>query len=315
MTVITTNELRLGGKAEMSRVLADLEAYLARQGHVGVYGPLLDECWSQGHGLVVGFTGPPGVGKSTLTGKLLKLWREDGLKVAVVAVDPSSRHSGGALLGDRMRMRTDPDDTHSFVRSLAARDHLGGLSEFAIYALVLLRACFDRVLVETVGVGQSETEVADFVDSVVFLAQPGSGDALQYMKAGIMEVPHICAVTKSDMGMVAERTLSDLKGSLSLAISQDDWPMSLHLVSASTGKGMEDLKQAIDQHGQHVQQQQKHRDDMARNMVKGKLLAAFGREGFAHVAHRLDQRLNDPFQMLDQLTMELRQCLSSHQVS
>jgi Putative periplasmic protein kinase ArgK and related GTPases of G3E family len=225
----------------MSKILADLEAYLARQGHVGIYAPLLDECWNQGQGHVVGFTGPPGVGKSTLTGKLLQEWREDGFKVAVVAVDPSSRRSGGALLGDRMRMRTDPEDPNSFVRSLAARDHLGGLSEFAIYALVLMRACFDRVLVETVGVGQSETEVADFVDSVVFLAQPGSGDALQYMKAGIMEVPHICAVTKSDMGMVAERTLSDMKGSLSLAISDDEWPVSLHLVSASNGDGMAEL--------------------------------------------------------------------------
>ncbi len=299
----------------MSKILADLEAYLARQGHVGIYAPLLDECWHQGQGHVVGFTGPPGVGKSTLTGKLLQEWRDDGYKVAVVAVDPSSRRSGGALLGDRMRMRTDPEDPNSFVRSLAARDHLGGLSEFAIYALVLMRACFDRVLVETVGVGQSETEVADFVDSVVFLAQPGSGDALQYMKAGIMEVPHICAVTKSDMGMVAERTLSDMKGSLSLAISDDEWPVSLHLVSASNGDGMGELKDAIDRHGRHVGQTHKYREDMARNIIKGQLLVAFGKEGFARVVERLDQKLNSPFQVLDQLTMELRQCLSSHQAS
>jgi Putative periplasmic protein kinase ArgK and related GTPases of G3E family len=130
-----------------------------------------------------------------------------------------------------------------------------------------------------------------------------------------MEVPHICAVTKSDMGMVAERTLSDMKGSLSLAISDDEWPVSLHLVSASNGDGMAELKDAIDRHGRHVGQTQQHRENMARNIIQGQLLVAFGKEGFARVGERLDQKFNSPFQMLDQLTLELRQCLSSHRAS
>ena len=149
---------------------------------------------------MIGLTGPPGVGKSTLVSALVRAWRARGRTVGVIAVDPSSRRTGGALLGDRTRIDVDPDDQGVFVRSLAARDRLGGLADLAAAAMVLMRALYDVVLVETVGVGQSETEIAEIADTVVFAVQPGSGDSLQFMKAGIVEIPDIALVTKADLG-------------------------------------------------------------------------------------------------------------------
>ena len=149
---------------------------------------------------MIGLTGPPGVGKSTLVSAFVRAWRERGRTVGVIAVDPSSRRTRGALLGDRTRIDVDPDDQGVFVRSMAARDRLGGLADLCAAAMVLMRALYDVVLIETVGVGQSETEIAEIADTVVFAVQPGSGDSLQFMKAGIVEIPDIALVTKADLG-------------------------------------------------------------------------------------------------------------------
>ena len=140
--------------------------------------------------------------------------------MGVIAVDPSSRRSGGALLGDRTRIETDPADPGVFVRSMAARRRLGGVADLTFPAAVLMRACFDWVIVETVGVGQSEVEIADCADLVVFCAQPGSGDALQFMKAGVMEMPDVVLVTKGDLGAPASRAAADVRGALSLAAAE-----------------------------------------------------------------------------------------------
>ena len=156
---------------------------------------------------VVGITGPPGVGKSTLAGALIQHWLSQGSGVGMVAVDPSSRRSGGALLGDRARLRFESTD-RVFVRSMASREQLGGLAPATRAALVVLRAVFHWTLVETVGVGQS--------DSVVLVLQPGSGDALQFMKAGILEIPDILVIHKWDLGMPAELMRSELEATLSL---------------------------------------------------------------------------------------------------
>ena len=204
---------------------------------------LLDEALRQPHGFCLGLTGPPGVGKSTLLNALIAAWRKSDCTVAVLAIDPSSSRTGGALLGDRTRIKTDPTDIGVFVRSMAARDKLGGLAEHTFPALVLMRALFDLVIVESVGVGQSETGIASVSDLTMFCAQPGSGDALQYMKAGIMEVPDLIAVTKCDMGDVARRTAADLRGALSL--STDGSSTVVVQCSASTGEGIEDLVQSI----------------------------------------------------------------------
>ena len=236
--------LRAGGKAALAKALAEIE----RDPDDAETLALLDEAYAQAAAQVIGLTGPPGVGKSTLAGALIARYRAQGKTIGVIAVDPSSRLTGGALLGDRTRIRTDPEDQGVFIRSMAARDRLGGLADLTYGAMVLMRALFDLVLVETVGVGQSETEIALCADSVLFCVQPGSGDSLQYMKAGIAEIPDLVAVTKADLGASAARAKADVKGALSLARQGADWQPQVLMVSAQTGEGLEALTEAVADH-------------------------------------------------------------------
>ena len=226
--------LRASGKAALARALSSIE----QAGESEAAAALIDEAYLAPCAHVIGLTGPPGVGKSTLIDSLLHRWRKAGVSVGVIAVDPSSQRSRGALLGDRIRMRTDPEDEGVFVRSLASRGRLGGLADIAFPSIVLFRALFDRVIVETVGVGQSEAEIATVADSVVMCIQPGSGDTLQFMKAGIMEIPDIAIVTKADSGPAARRAIAELQGALNLASGED---VPCRMVSALTGEGMDDL--------------------------------------------------------------------------
>ncbi len=196
----------------------------------------------------VGLTGPPGVGKSTLLDALVRRARARGETVGILAVDPSSRRSGGALLGDRVRVRASARDPGVFLRSLAARDRLGGLAESARAGLFVLAAAFDLVLIETVGVGQSESEVADLVDTLVWIAQPGAGDLLQYMKAGVLELPDVVAVNKADFGAIAERTANELAAGLSLGERAEDWSPPVVRISARDGSGLTDLEDALARH-------------------------------------------------------------------
>jgi len=235
--------LRAGGKRALAAALAALErdpdglAQLA----------LLDAAWAAPRAHVVGVTGPPGVGKSSLCAALIRRWRAAGDRVGVIAVDPSSRDSGGALLGDRVRLASDSADEGLFVRSMAARDRLGGLADLTLPAMVTMRALFDRLLVETVGVGQSETEIAGLADTVLFCVQPASGDSLQFMKAGIVEIPDVVAVTKADLGAAADRALADIAGALSLALDRDGRGRAV-AVSARTGTGLDALDAALEAH-------------------------------------------------------------------
>jgi LAO/AO transport system kinase len=199
---------------------------------------------------VVGVTGPPGAGKSTLLGALVTAWRRSGRTVAVLAVDPSSKRSGGALLGDRARIDSDPADRGVFIRSMAAGERLGGLAPATRDAAQALAAAFDVVVIETVGVGQSETEVAEAADTVAVIVQPGSGDALQFLKAGIMEVPDVLVVTKADLGVVALRALRDLRAALrSLGDRTTDVVAvsSIHPV-----QGIDELIAALDAHRERL---------------------------------------------------------------
>jgi len=244
MTSLST--LRTGGKPALAKALAEIERHPDSDQTLA----LLDEAFAQPAAQVIGLTGPPGVGKSTLAGALINLYRRQGKTIGVIAVDPSSRLTGGALLGDRTRIRTDPDDAGIFIRSMAARDRLGGLADLSYGAMVLMRALFDVVLVETVGVGQSETEISLCADTVLFCVQPGSGDSLQYMKAGIAEIPDLVVVTKADLGQSASRARADVKGALSLTRSNPaNWVPKVLLISAQTGAGLDELKQAIQDHG------------------------------------------------------------------
>lgn len=192
----------------------------------------------------IGITGPPGVGKSTLVSALIRLWRKEGKSVGVLAVDPSSPRSGGALLGDRARIELDPDDQDVFVRSMASGGQLGGLARAAGAAVLVLSAAYDVVIIETVGVGQSETDIEHVADSVLLVVQPASGDVLSFIKAGILEIPDVLAVNKADLGAVAERARSELESALRIAQTPGLTPTVVS-VSASTGTGIELLSEAL----------------------------------------------------------------------
>jgi LAO/AO transport system kinase len=195
---------------------------------------------------VVGVTGPPGAGKSTLLGELVRTWRADGRTVAALAVDPSSRRSGGALLADRARIPYDPDDDGVFIRSTAAAGRLGGLAPATRAAAQALAVAFDVVVVETVGVGQSETEIAEVADTVAVVVQPGSGDVLQFLKSGIMEIPDVLVVTKADLGDIALRARRDLSAALRSLGARDTAVVAVSSLAPPQGIG--DLVAALDAH-------------------------------------------------------------------
>jgi LAO/AO transport system kinase len=200
----------------------------------------------EAHGHIIGVTGPPGAGKSTLLSALLGAWRTQDRSVAVLAVDPSSRRSGGSLLGDRARIDFDPADRGVLIRSTAAGERLGGLAWATGAAAHVLAAAFDVVVLETVGVGQAETEVADVADTVAVVVQPGGGDVLQFLKAGIMEIPDVLVVTKADLGQIARRTERDLSSALRSLGSSSTRVIAVCSLPPPTG--IDDLLAAFEEH-------------------------------------------------------------------
>ena len=213
---------------------------------------------------VIGITGPPGAGKSTLLSALVAEWRERGRTVAVLAVDPSSKRSGGSLLGDRARIDHDPRDDGILIRSTAAGGRLGGLAAATREAAEALAPAYDVVVIETVGVGQSETDVEDVCDTVAVVVQPASGDVLQFLKAGIMEVPDLLVVTKADLGEVATRSRRDLGQALK-AVGSADVPV-LAVSSVPPPSGIGDLADALEGH--------RARTDVAERRVRARRGAA-----------------------------------------
>lgn len=204
-----------------------------------------------GHARVVGLTGSPGVGKSTSTNTLVAAYRRLGMKVGVLAVDPSSPFSGGALLGDRVRMQDHATDDGVFIRSMASRGHLGGLSWATPQALrVLSAAGCDVVLVETVGVGQAEVEIASLADTTLVLLAPGMGDGIQAAKAGILEVADVFVVNKADRDG-ADTVVRDLRYMLSLGDrrTDDGWRVPIVKTIAAKGEGADEVVEAIERHG------------------------------------------------------------------
>lgn len=199
---------------------------------------------------LVGITGPPGSGKSSLLTWLVPAWRARGRSVAVLAVDPSSRRSGGALLGDRARIAVDASDPAVFVRSMAAGGRLGGLAPATRAAAHALAAAFDVVVVETVGVGQSETDVAEAADTVAVVVQPAAGDLLQFLKSGIMEIPDVLVLTKADLGAPASRAMHDLNASLR-SLGARETPV-VAVSSLAPAAGFDTLVAALDEHRARV---------------------------------------------------------------
>lgn len=283
----TLESVRSGGKAALARALTGLEASPEDE----TLCALLDEAVAAPIGQAIGLTGPPGVGKSTLTSQIIASFRSRQISVGVIAIDPSSRRTGGALLGDRTRLEIDPDDSCVFIRSMAARDRLGGLADQVAPAVWLMRALFDRVIIETVGVGQSETDIRDVADTVILAVQPASGDSLQYMKAGIVEIPDIAVVTKADLGEVAQRTRRELQ--MALAIHrQKQHRIPVLAVSATRCEGIGELIDAATAHFRQLERDgslASRRGDQAMRWLQMHVREQYGRTGMARAADLLQQ--------------------------
>jgi LAO/AO transport system kinase len=205
-----------------------------------------------GHAYAIGVTGPPGVGKSTLIGALVAHVRTLGQRVGVVSVDPSSPFSQGALLGDRIRLSDHFLDPDVFIRSMGTRGHLGGLAEATLQALLLLDAAGkDIVFLETVGTGQSEVEVIRIADTVLLVLMPGSGDSVQALKAGIMEIPDVIAINKMDHP-AAKTMLGEVRSVLALDHASD-WKVPIVLTEAMRGEGIVELWDALARHREHLE--------------------------------------------------------------
>ena len=265
-----------------------------------------------GRAVVVGFTGPPGTGKSTLVSAMTAAYRRTAGRVAVVAVDPSSPYTGGAILGDRIRMRDRYLDSGVFIRSMANRGTSGGLARATRRVVGLLDALgFDVVLVETVGVGQQEIEVSRVVDTVCLLTIPGAGDDIQAIKAGIMEIADVLVVNKADRPG-AEETAKDLTQMLTLGASRLGWKPPVVKTSAKDGTGIEDLMAAIDKHRAWAAEsgEARRRDaDAMRNEIQillqervlRDLALRLGKQQLDDVVLRVVDKTCDPYEAVEAL--------------
>jgi LAO/AO transport system kinase len=265
-----------------------------------------------GRARIVGFTGPPGVGKSTLIGALVKHARERERQVAVLSVDPSSPFTQGALLGDRIRLADHFLDEGVYIRSMASRGALGGLSEATLQAVLLMDASGkDEVLVETVGVGQAEIDIIDHADTIVLALMPGSGDSVQALKAGIMEIPDVIVVNKADHPLT-DTMVREIKGVLALG-PKTDWRVPVLRTEAARAEGVTELAEAIDAHHAHIEQAGTLEERRARNLMNEVLGLATVRmrrelersvradEGTREVLEQVVQRELDPASAAEQL--------------
>lgn len=269
----------------------------------------------------VGITGAPGTGKSSLLDALVGTLRERQCGIGVIAVDPSSQRSGGALLGDRMRLGASAREQGVFLRSMAARDRLGGLADATQASAAVLSAVYGWVFIETVGVGQSECDVANLVDTLVFVAQPGAGDMLQFMKAGILELPDVFVINKADAGAPAERTRSELLAGLSLGEPGEDegWLRPVLLTSARDRVGIAELLAAIEAHRDHMTRSGgllRRRERARAGFVLESLTGRYGEYGLdriggaAGVRRRVQEsRDHSPFRLVLDLSSEIENAL------
>ncbi|HEV2974286.1 MAG TPA: methylmalonyl Co-A mutase-associated GTPase MeaB [Solirubrobacteraceae bacterium] len=248
-----------------------------------------------GRAAVVGFTGPPGVGKSTLIGALTTARREAGRSVGVLSIDPSSPFTQGALLGDRIRLSEHFLDQGVFIRSMANRGALGGLSEAALQAALLLDAAGrEDVFVETVGVGQAEIDIIDHADTIVLVLMPGSGDSIQALKAGVMEIPDVIVINKADHPLT-DTMVREIRGVLSLANLDRTpeevrarWRVPIVKTEASRGVGVDELVQRLDEHRAHILAEGQLAERRARNLRNEVLAIATAR-----MRRRLEEELSE----------------------
>ncbi len=269
--------------------------------------PALAELYRHtGHAHVVGITGVPGCGKSTLVSQLARTLRADGRRVGIVAIDPSSPFSGGAILGDRVRMSTLVEDPGVFIRSMATRGTLGGLAKASLDAVDILDAAgFDTILIETVGVGQDEVDIVKAAHTTVVVSAPGLGDDIQAIKAGVLEIADIHVVSKADRPD-ANRTVTELKTMLTMSMPSgaEQWYTPVVATSAEQKTGFDELRDAIDRHRKHLIDSgtlEGKRSEIAANRML-KIAEGIVREDFrrqreadlADVLGRVSRRETDP---------------------
>jgi LAO/AO transport system kinase len=263
-----------------------------------------------GRALLVGITGAPGAGKSTLVDGLVSRWRATGKSVGVLAVDPTSPFSGGAMLGDRVRMQTHAQDAGVFIRSMATRGHLGGLAQATTdAALVLDAAGKDIVAIETVGVGQDEVDIARTADVSVLVLVPGMGDDVQALKAGVMEIADVFVVNKADRDG-ADRAVGEIESLLSLHTYVDgEWRPAIVRTEATTGRGLDDLIVAIDQFASQTAAVESRRRARAETQLRAVLAARLMRQVEARLSalemgklvERMVARTVDPYSAADEV--------------
>ena len=286
-------------KIELSKILEKIEVDGNSPGNI----KLLDKFHSKPKSHVLGITGPPGVGKSSLIDKLISIIREKKKTVGVVAIDPSSSKSGGALLGDRTRFQLDPNDGGVYVRSMAAKDYLGGVSELTYPTMTVMRSKFDFLIIETVGVGQSETSIKDIVDTVILCVQPGSGDTIQFMKSGIFEIPDLVVITKCDMEKLSNQTFSDLSGSSSYFKDKNAWDIKIILTSSHKNIGFNSLIKEIENRWRWLIKENVlniNRSSQDLQWMKNSIIREFGMMGLEKGLKKINYKKN-PFLELSRI--------------
>ncbi len=264
-----------------------------------------------GHQMVVGITGPPGAGKSSLVEALTKLYRDKTERVGIVAVDPSSPYSGGAILGDRIRMQAHGTDRDVFIRSMGTRGHLGGVTRSTSYILRILEAAgYGRLILETVGVGQSELEIMQIADTVVVVLNPGTGDGIQAIKAGIMEVADVFVVNKADLPG-AERMKGDIEMMLNLSCDGLGWRPPVVLTSVTNETGVQTLFEKIEAHrayllesGQKDVRRKEHLRQQVWRHWEDKLQATFDDVWKVAQGKFVDLQKADPYEVAGMLWAE-----------
>ncbi len=265
-----------------------------------------------GHARILGFTGAPGAGKSTLVDQLAKHYRKHNKSIGIIAVDPSSPYTGGAILGDRIRMQDHFADAGMYIRSMATRGSLGGLARTtADVATVLDASGRDLVMIETVGVGQDEVDIVRLADVTIVILVPGMGDDVQSIKAGIMEIADIFVINKSDRDG-AERVEKEIRALQSLAIRHDNWTPTIVKTVASEGKGIEDLASAISNYETYLQKEnlalkrsihnwQERLVEMLRDALLERVHEQIGDEAWARYAAEVAEHKRDPYTLMEEI--------------